>query len=100
MPDALLTHKCTDCGFLTLRNAITGQLDEVDWLYRDDAKSPKLSKQSKQGTTGGSQGGYDVYPYTAMPLCFVQRHELWRDFKGLGPDWQTASPDLLPESQI
>ncbi len=92
--------KCSECGFLSLRNTITGQLDEVDSLYRANAESPKRGRQSRQGTATGSGDSVDVQPYAGMPFCFVQRHELWRDFKGLGPAWKTVSHELLPESLI
>src|SRR5687768_8822231 len=98
MPDEQ-PHKCRECGFITLRNQFTGELDEVDSEYRKTANSPKRSKQSVQGVVAGSRDGLDVFPYPVEPICFVRRHNLWAEIetRGFGPSWKDASPGHLVE---
>jgi hypothetical protein len=59
--------KCIDCGFLTLRNKHTGQLDEVDNDFRETGNPPRrqIYKQVASNTVNRIET-----PCQHVPICF------------------------------
>jgi hypothetical protein len=90
--------KCAECGFLTLRNDFTGQLDEVDTTFRLSGEAPKRRRpDSPSRQPDGAPAIFDT-PYLQMPICFVRSWNLFQEF-GLGPDlgYAEVAPDLVLE---
>lgn len=81
-------NKCAECGFLTLRNRFSGELDEVDGDFRKTGNPPRrravgprapaatipVISMAPPGVTTG-----EIWPYPSMPICFVQRYDLWQE---------------------
>jgi hypothetical protein len=71
--------KCSECGFLTLRDRISGKLVEVIDDYRVSGKCPEFTN-------------YDIHNY---PICFVMAYDLMpevenaaqKQFKDGSDDW-------------
>jgi hypothetical protein len=59
--------KCENCGFLALRNRITGLLDEAPQEYRWRAEVPKLLPPLSDA-------------YTGVPICLARAHPLHNEF--------------------
>lgn len=64
--------KCSACGFLSLRNKLTGQLDEVDASFRQTAQPPRRDPIPVHPELPA----YGEYPYRCEPICFVQQADL------------------------
>ncbi len=70
---------CEKCGFLALRNRLTGLLDEAPQEYRWRAEIPTISRQNLPQVR--SLGAPDrEYPYTGVPLCLVRAYPLHNEF--------------------
>ncbi len=76
--------KCSDCGYLTLRNSYTGQLDEADSDFRASGNPPR--RMAIRGVSGNTVATFGT-PYIHIPICFAQAINLQAEFLvgGAGP---------------
>lgn len=79
MADEIPQHRCETCGFLALRNRITGLLDEAPQEYRWRAEIPKFRNPSVKGIQPIMSSFYD-YPYSGIPICLVRAYPLHNEF--------------------
>jgi len=87
MPDVPQV-KCKDCGFLSLRNEFTGQLDEASGPYRVSGEPPAWRKPSiSSGGLGANRSGGLDFPYRTTPICFVMEFDLLAEHLKTGPDY-------------
>lgn len=93
--------KCSECGFLTLREAFTGQLDEVDADFRKTGNPPRR-RSVKQ--IRGIAISAERTPYIHIPICFANatnfRNEIGELPKGYAE--YTAAlvlPEIVKERQ-
>ena len=77
--------KCADCGFLTLRNAYSGQLDEVDEVFRDTGDPPRRRREEPPGLHNPT--ALYTTPYHHVPICFAGVYDFLDEMK-LGPGWR------------
>jgi hypothetical protein len=78
-------HRCSDCGFITLRNASTGHLDEVDEVFRDTGDPPRRRRDEPPGLIN-PEPLYST-PYWHAPICFAQANDFLEEMR-LGPLWR------------
>ena len=71
--------KCENCGFLALRNGITGLLDEAPQEYRWRTEIPKLRNPNVTGVQT-DLGNFFTYPYSGVPICLVRSYPLHNEF--------------------
>jgi hypothetical protein len=71
--------KCEDCGFLALRNQITGLLDEASQEYRWRAEVPTLRNPNATGVQKDFSSFF-ISPYTGVPICLVRAYPLHNEF--------------------
>ena len=71
--------KCAECGFITMRNLYTGQLEDLDSDFRDTGNPPKR-KTAAVGGAGMRFAEFDTTPYRHVPICFVQSVDLTADW--------------------
>jgi hypothetical protein len=71
-------YRCEKCGFLALRNRLTGTLDEAPQEYRWRAEVPTFRRA---GVSSGQfiSDFYD-YPYIGVPICLVRAYPLHNEF--------------------
>ena len=92
------TPRCADCGFITLRNRNTGQLDEVDSDFRETGNPPHL----KMPVVGGAAMKFalvDMTPYRHQPVCFARAVNLGAERPGT-PEVLASHPDWSSESML
>mgnify|MGYP001618254105 CR=1 FL=1 len=95
MPDEPMV-KCAACGFLTLRNDYTGELDEVDSTFRQSGDPPARRRPDPPGRLEQSTDAIFDKPYLLMPICFVRAWNLFEEFNlGPNPGYATLAPDLV-----
>src|SRR3972149_9168445 len=72
------TPTCATCGFLTMRNRFTGQLDEMDSELRATGRPTKRRKPVPAGTGTGASGteSFEEVPYVHIPICFSMAADL------------------------
>lgn len=83
-------HKCADCGFLTLRNRFTNQLDEVPHSYRTAGVRPNIKREVPLPQRNSPSDMW-LHPYTgpgSLPLCFQQSAAFF------------VSPNKAPETDL
>jgi hypothetical protein len=86
--------KCADCGFLTLRNDYTGQLDEVGDGYRRTGEPQELRKpQDPSDRSNVYPLSYTFYykAHTNLPICFAREWNLFGDLVQSGNNAGDAS---------
>lgn len=66
--------KCSECGFLAVRDIDTRELEEVDGTFREWGRPPL----KRIGGRNQYKGQYDI------PLCFVQSYNLYDEVKTAG----------------
>ena len=67
--------KCADCGFLTMRNKFTGNLEEVDAEFRTTGEGPTIAVWAESDGTGLPYPR-TTNPFARIPICFAQAHNL------------------------
>ena len=73
--------RCSDCGFLTMRNMYTGRLDELDSDFRRTGNPPQVRIEDTNAVNR-STGTNTTTPYRHVPICFVQSVDLAGEFPG------------------
>lgn len=87
--------KCADCGFLTLRNQYTGQLEDMDGDFRRTG-NPARRKMAVMGGAGLAVREAHTTPFRHIPICFARSVNLageWPGSKGVldqYEDWPAA----------
>lgn len=71
--------QCATCGFLTLRNHLTGQLDEAEDTFRSTGEPPQRIKPGIHGVMLKSRMEAYEYPYSSDPLCFMRAANLGQE---------------------
>ncbi len=71
--------KCEGCGFLALRNRLTGELDEVPEDYRSKAEIPRFRRPNMAPRVATWAVWFD-HPYSGVPTCSVRAHPLHNEF--------------------
>ena len=66
--------KCNDCGFLSLRNRYTGQLEEANEQYRTSGKPSDLRRPGV--THAKSPLEFFDWPHEPEPICFARAFRL------------------------
>lgn len=69
---------CENCGFLALRNRISGLLDEAPQEYRWRAEVPEFRRPGVN--VSRSMADFYDHPYTGVPICLVRAHPLHNEF--------------------
>jgi hypothetical protein len=68
--------RCSDCGFLALRNEFTGHLAEAERKYRlTGDKQNRLKPGLPPGRLHVSATSFE-WPFADLPTCFVQAYDL------------------------
>ena len=73
--------RCTDCGFISLRNRLTGDLDEMDADFRKTGNPPHRELPAVGGM-GNKFTLVDTTPYRHVPICFAMAVDLGEDRGG------------------
>jgi len=73
--------KCAECGFFSLRNRLTGNLDEMDADFRRTGNPPHR-EIPVVGGAGNKFALVDTTPYRHVPVCFAQSVDLAKECPG------------------
>ena len=84
--------KCADCGFLTMRNTFTGQLEEVDGDFRKTGNPPQR-KETVVGGPSNRVAEVTKTPYRHVPICFALAYLLAEEILA-SEDVRSKYPDL------
>ena len=72
--------KCSECGFLALRNIETGDLDEAEEEFRTHGWRREYSRSHPAQITGTSfhrEEELTRYVHEVLPICFARRCDFW-----------------------
>jgi hypothetical protein len=87
-------HRCETCGFLALRNRLSGLLDEAPQEYRWQAEIPTVRRANQPPVRSMLEAWAQSdleFPYTGVPICLVRAHPLHNEF---------ANQDHAEEAEI
>jgi len=85
--------KCSECGYLSLRNIETRNLDEAEQVFREWGKIVGVRRSFPsqiEGTPFHVDDGVTSYIHDGLPICFARSHNLTSSFRELiSKDYET-----------
>jgi hypothetical protein len=96
--------KCSECGYLALRNRETRELDEAETAFRRDGKLIEItrayaSKVWDKGTMLHEQVlSHSIHE--ELPLCFARNVDLRQGFKEPDPEHDSINTQRVDEATV